>query len=758
MKNKRRILSTLLIICLCLSFFTPLHADGFTTEEKADILNQIGIVRGSSNGYNLDRQLTRSEAVAFIVRLMGKEDYVLLNKDEYDFNNFPDIEIGKWYTPYIGFCKENGIIGGFSDGNFYPDRPISEKAFLKLVLRVLGYQEGYDFTWNNIYQVAYVVGLVTGEEYINKTEDNTNYLRGRVVEVLYNSLTLKKAGTNDKLIELLVDEDAVTLEMAIGLGFIKVDVPTQIQAVSALSEEKVYIAFNEEVDFILPEDITIYETQDPDKTLTVEIVSQSKNELVLKTSKQTMYKNYTVYFSSIEDKDGNLAFSLMGSFEGFRASEIKSDFFRINKAEAVNKSMINVTFTHPVNINAEVPSMYDLYEDGKLVAKGSSEAMSVKSAANPDNVVSISLKSLTLKEDAVYTLSINGSLSSAYGVKLNEGSGDMIKFKGTSIEVTKLQITRVSALDNKTLVVEFNKEVDTFYAQQYLNYLVTGDNGVSIAVNKAVLAQDGDKAGKLVYLTLTGVLDPKKQYELFIKYITDTGSRDILSESKFIFSGQFPAKTDLVITSAAALDKGTIAVYFNKQLDAAAVLNPYYFVITGVTEAGYSTLPAKVQYNVTNGLGWVKLTLPADKTMSNTKNYKIKVVSALADNMGNSSTRDAEFTFRGSSEDTVKPVMTQAMIVGRDTIKVTFSREIAAEAPNLLTTNYTLEYRENNTTLKKLPVSLNYINATTLILKFDNMDFNTAYVLRFESLKDFSGVYTRVAADGNNTISVIMGK
>lgn len=201
------ILITFLITSMVLPVAAATQAD---INDKADILNQLHILKGDGSGYNLGGQLRRSEAAAFIVRIMGKEAYVLQNKMKYNAPRFKDVASDKWYTHYIGYCSSNGIIGGLSDGTYRPDDYISEKAFLKLVLGALGYKQDKDFKWGEVYQKAFSLGLVTDQAYKTRSKDNLQYKREGVVNALYNALAKSEKGSTRIVLERLQEEGAAT--------------------------------------------------------------------------------------------------------------------------------------------------------------------------------------------------------------------------------------------------------------------------------------------------------------------------------------------------------------------------------------------------------------------------------------------------------------------------------------------------------------------------------------------------------------------
>ena len=80
------------------------------------------------------------------------------------------------------------------------------------------------------------------------------------------------------------------------------------------------------------------------------------------------------------------------------------------------------------------------------------------------------------------------------------------------------------------------------------------------------------------------------------------------------------------------------------------------------------------------------------------------------------------------------------------------------DVSNLLNNNYTLESIEENVKISRVPSSVTFYNACVLILRFDSLDFNKKYVLKFDSLKDYSGLNIRTASDGSNSVDVTIGK
>ena len=154
----------------------------------------------------------------------------------------------------------------------------------------------------------------------------------------------------------------------------------------------------------------------------------------------------------------------------------------------------------------------------------------------------------------------------------------------------------------------------------------------------------------------------------------------------------------------------------------------------------------------------VKLYLPTDRNLSSSGGtYIVKIQNTLKDYLGNMSSKTIEYGFNGIGSSTSKPFISEAVMISRDTIKVKFNKDIALDIPNILNTNYKLEYKQDGSSFKKIPTSVNYYDGTTLILKFDTLNPIISYTLMFESLKDYVG-NIRTSADGQNTIEVRIGK
>lgn len=725
--------------------------------KMAAALNKLNILQGTNGNYLLNNQTSRSDAIALIIRMLGKENYVIQNADQLRNTKFVDVIASKWYAPYVGYGTLNNILSGKTVSTFAPTENTTEKQFLKMTLGALGYIEGTDFDWSNIYQKAYSIGLVTDQAYIAKTLDNKNYLRSEAVKVIYHALNTPRKGTQKKLAYTLVDEGSFTMSAISSSGIISDDQATVIDLITPTAMDSIEVNLNENIQSVNVSDISIYDSKIMGSALAVKSAAFKDDKIQVITAGQIPGRSYSVKINSVTDISGNISGVLTGSFNGYAQRQITSDFFRISKVEQASSNVINVYFTHPVNSNSEIPAYYEITKNGATYIAGSTRNMTVKKLQSSDNAVSILLKNLQLTKDDVYGVKISGKLTSGYGVKLGDGLGESMDFVTTASQNGQLDVSSVQAWTINSVRILFNYEVDPYWAGQRLNYKVYDINKNVYDVTSAFVSDSGEYDGKEVILTLAVPFDKTKQYELKMELIPDIYMQSKIENKSVIFSGAYPENSTLALNQAASDYNNCVVLTFNRSLDKAMATNVSSYVIKGVSDGSFSVIPAKAYYAEQYGLYMVKLYLPAGKTLSSSQRYTA-YVTGMKDALGSINQSILEADFTGGSNTNVKPQITDAVTVSKDTIKLYFNVEVAFDVNNISTTNYSLENMENGETMKMAPVGVTYVNANTLILKFDELDQTKSYQIRFNTITDYSGIYPRMASDGGNTSAVRWGK
>lgn len=175
-------------------------------EDCADRLYEMGLFKGTDVGYELEKELTREESAALLVRLYGEESG--LSGEEYE-EEFEDVSRDRWSFPYVMYCYENGITKGTGENTFSPAYAISAEQFVTLVLRLLGYEEASP---EDALNEAVEKRLINSQE-AQRLKENDVFLRGDAVYIMDRCLmTETEDGTI--LAEELLEKGVITKAQA----------------------------------------------------------------------------------------------------------------------------------------------------------------------------------------------------------------------------------------------------------------------------------------------------------------------------------------------------------------------------------------------------------------------------------------------------------------------------------------------------------------------------------------------------------------
>ncbi|MBR5642408.1 MAG: DUF3472 domain-containing protein [Firmicutes bacterium] len=181
------ILSIVLIFFCSVSVFA---ADLARSLAAADALHELGLFSGTGTDdagkpiYALEKPLSRQEAIALLVALLGKSDEARSGEWVTPFTDVAD-----WAKPYVGYAYTNGLTSGISATKFGANDRVSAAQYITFLLGALGYRNGSDFTWNESWKFADTLGITAGEY---RKANNESFLRGDVVIVSYNALFAAK--------------------------------------------------------------------------------------------------------------------------------------------------------------------------------------------------------------------------------------------------------------------------------------------------------------------------------------------------------------------------------------------------------------------------------------------------------------------------------------------------------------------------------------------------------------------------------------
>lgn len=104
-------------------------------EGCAERLNRLRLFQGTGDGYALEEVVTRAQAAVMVLRMMGRE-----NMDISDVRNpFSDMR-GHWAERAVRCGYYLGYINGTGEDTFEPERSVTGREFVKMLLGAMGYE------------------------------------------------------------------------------------------------------------------------------------------------------------------------------------------------------------------------------------------------------------------------------------------------------------------------------------------------------------------------------------------------------------------------------------------------------------------------------------------------------------------------------------------------------------------------------------------------------------------------------------------
>jgi len=170
-----------------------------------EALKELGILKGTEKGLELDKELTRAEGAVMYSRLLGLEEEIELFASENpdyttDFTDVPD-----WVKPTINYLHSKGYANGISTTEYGSGNFMKETEYATLVLRALGYKDGEDFEWNTANVRAEELGLFSEDAVEPSVMLGGEFNRRKMAYISYNALFSVDAD-GIELIERLEEE------------------------------------------------------------------------------------------------------------------------------------------------------------------------------------------------------------------------------------------------------------------------------------------------------------------------------------------------------------------------------------------------------------------------------------------------------------------------------------------------------------------------------------------------------------------------
>jgi hypothetical protein len=719
-----------LILSITLIFSSLSFAVATSQQEQAEILNAIKILKGNEDGYNLSGKLRRSEAATLVVRMMGEESTVLNNKDTYTVSAFSDVKSSDWFSPYVGYCYKNGIILGFPDGTFKPNDYISEKSFAQLVLGVMNYKSGTDFTWDTVKRFMYERGLVTDVVYTVSTNDNTNYTRGEAVTLLYNSLTKKCKNSDKSVCDQLIEKKVITDTVAKKYGFLKVDEEkTAIDKITVIDVNRLEVTFNEEI-IVDAKDIEIYangallkieDFETHGDTLKIDVDDELYDE-----------RQFEIKIKKVYDEEDYMIKDIHKIFTGMERPEIESKLFKISKVKPVSSEMLEIYFTQPIDESAKQVLLYEVYRNGALYYEGSYKTLDIQMNSTVNNGVIFISKQYKFENNDKYEIRIKSDLKSKYKAYLNDGNGDRYSFYGSSIGSEIFEVKQAEFIDTNNIIIVYSDLVDKDSATDKSNYYLLDEDNKKISVNRVYLDEyDEDNKYKKVILGTQDLKD-YHEYRLFIDDVENVFKTLQIENYEEDLGEGMKNDEEIRLDDIEVVNRSFIQLKFDTPLDDASE-KASITINKGIRVSKKIVDPQNPKI--------LNVYLSKSRYLKEDNEYELKISKKDIFNIYKNTHEDEIIEkFDGSNSVREEIVIQDAHFISDSQILVKFSdyiKETSVENEK----NYSFEYHINGNEKILFAGDIEVVDEKTVIINFDYFLQDGKLYIEIDNIYDIAGQY-----------------
>ncbi|MGI6336868.1 MAG: serpin family protein [Eubacteriales bacterium] len=211
----KRFLSAVLCVLLLLA---GVHAGDTYAIGKLDVpyandqaaaLKELGLMRGTDKGMELDRPVTRAQAVTMLVRFLGKEQEALAARYITGRATGLDDVDSHWSVMYVAYAYRNGITQGTSETTFSPDAYVTGPQLAKLMLSAFGYT---DITLENAYTKGVAAGLLMNNYVKAAANEKTRALLRSDLAYFFHAALMAKNAEGTVIYQTLIDAGVFTKE------------------------------------------------------------------------------------------------------------------------------------------------------------------------------------------------------------------------------------------------------------------------------------------------------------------------------------------------------------------------------------------------------------------------------------------------------------------------------------------------------------------------------------------------------------------
>jgi hypothetical protein len=189
----KKVLAVALIILTLASTFTLANALEVSGEEISEVMESLGIMNGYPDGnLHLGDKLTRTQFSKIMINASAYKNTVSSRSTT---SPFKDVQYSSWAAPYVSVAVSNGLIKGYPDATFKPDKNVTLEEAVTVALTLMGYTSsdfGSSWPYGQL-SVAANIGLTKNVS----ASAGTEITRQDAMRIIYNMLNSNtKSGTS----------------------------------------------------------------------------------------------------------------------------------------------------------------------------------------------------------------------------------------------------------------------------------------------------------------------------------------------------------------------------------------------------------------------------------------------------------------------------------------------------------------------------------------------------------------------------------
>lgn len=478
-----------IVFCLILSTVVPALATDMQNvslptrvEEAGQKLNRMGILLGYPDGLlGLDRNITRAEFVTLVMRMLGFNDIEITVYQK----PFSDVE-NHWAKNMIYLAYVQGLVEGYPDGTFKPERPVSRVEAQAVILRALGYSKAMQGTWPyNVITKATELGL--NRDVVGGF--NENALRGDIAVLIDNALEIPIMEVigfdSNGNVRYEVNRNKTLLTEKLGLAKVE-------GRVDEIDEEENEIVIDDKayslkdgakwlgyevICYVNKNNEVVFIKEKENNTILYSVIDKIKNgKITLKVNgKEYPLDDDVLLYINGEKKDVNkITAGLYGKVVLKNGRIVLLDLVSFNKSALIVKSVDSKYIKYHDTSEATGKYVVDNYEDVKVYKEGN--LLSVEDL-KPGDIIYTAERNKILYVYIAPKEAVKGELTRIYS--------DRIAVDGKTFELG----------DKVTYSKDDNKSIEVYKKIDDLDNLLGEEVTISFDINGKVRHISAEKAG-----------------------------------------------------------------------------------------------------------------------------------------------------------------------------------------------------------------------------------------------------------------------